>query len=276
MIRQQLPEKPKGEELHSDYHQNKPQRKKRETTANRTIDKPQAGNVRGDGEAREPKACSQGCKVAGWPTLVSNQEKDDRKVEHPPQDPITTVARLAVLTRCVWHLDLSHLKPLPVGEEWDKSVKASNQNKVLDNLATHDLETTVNVTKTGAPKPAHEPVEHCRAKNLPTRILAMPSPGTDEIQARGKTIGELHDLGRILLQIRVDRGNQLATSTAETRSKSHRLAEMTPESYHSSPRIFPRQLREHSSGPVGATIIDKDNFRLTRKRLDQASMELGK
>ena len=95
---------------------------------------------------------------------------------------------------------------------------------------------------------------------LQERVVAPRLPARDEVEALVELREQLRDLGRVVLEVGVDRHDDVAARLEETGLKRGRLAEVAPEVDDDDVRRLVVEPREHVHAPVGGAVVDEDDL----------------
>jgi len=114
---------------------------------------------------------------------------------------------------------------------------------------------------------AHEHVEDTARPDLVNRIVADTLPSADDVQPFIHLREKARDLLRIVLQIAIERENDVVRSSFEPSTERGRLAEVAAQTNPTHARIFRRELLDQAPGVVGRAVIDKDDLQFEVRRL---------
>ena len=105
-------------------------------------------------------------------------------------------------------------KPLLVGEHGDEAVQLAVEHEAAHDLAAVGLEAAVHVVQAEPRHPARDPVEELRRDAARERIAPPRLPARDEVEALVELREQVRDLGRVVLQVAVDRDHDVAARPA--------------------------------------------------------------
>src|SRR6266542_2794066 len=100
--------------------------------------------------------------------------------------------------------------PAVVREHGDEPVQLPIEAQAPDDLGAVRLEPTVEVVQTQAGDPAGDPVEDLRENSAAERVAAVGLPAGDQVEALVELRQEPRYLGRVILEIGVDRDDDVA------------------------------------------------------------------
>ena len=98
-----------------------------------------------------------------------------------------------------------------------------------DDLGPVGLQAAVEVVQPQAREPARDGVEDARRDPPGERVAALRLPAGDEVEALLELREQARDLGRIVLEVAVDRDDDVALRLLEARLQRGRLAEVAPQ-----------------------------------------------
>src|SRR5205814_213354 len=109
----------------------------------------------------------------------------------------------------------------------------------------------------------------------PPGVAALGLPTGDEVEALVELGEEARDLGRVVLQVAVDRHDDVAARVREPGHQRRRLAEVAAHP-HDAYRIRARvQPGERRPGAVGRAVVDEDRFPLATGQLERDAQLLN-
>ena len=97
------------------------------------------------------------------------------------------------------------------------------------------------------------------------RVAALRLPARDEVEALVELGEQARDLGRVVLQVAVDRDDDVALRLLEAGLERGRLAEVAPQPDDADVLVRGVQPRQRGEGAVGRAVVDEDDLpRLAR------------
>src|SRR6266511_1614320 len=203
------------------------------------------------------------------PVAVAAHERDRQQIEEPAQVPLEPVAGATVLPRPVIHRELRDAVPLLVGEDGDEPVQLSVEHEAAHDLCPVRLEAAVHVVPPQTGHPAGDPVEELRRDAARERVSAPRLPAGDEIEALLQLREQARDLGRIVLQVAVDRDDELARRLREARRERGGLAEVAAQPHHAHVVLARVQSRQRAERLVRRAVVDVDGLPLLAERVER-------
>src|SRR5205085_10054171 len=113
------------------------------------------------------------------------------------------------------------------------------------------FEAAVMVVQPYAGENAHEPIENSRGADLMPRIVTHLFPAADAIQALIDFGQETRNLAGIILQVGVERQNELATGDGKAGRQSRRLPKISPKANPADPLVGRRQVLDPLPRAIG-------------------------
>ena len=139
------------------------------------------------------------------------------------------------------------------------------QANAAQSLRTVGLQSAVDVVQSNPGDHRRRPVEHPRQKAARPRIVSPGLPAGDEIVALVELGEQLRDLGRIVLEIGIDRHDDVSLGLEESGLESGGLAEVAAQVYDDHVRGLGVQLGEHREAVVRGSVVHEDHLpRLAR------------
>ena len=107
---------------------------------------------------------------------------------------------------------------------------------------------------------AGDAVEDLRRDAARERVAALRLPAGDEVVALVELREQPRDLGRVVLQVAVDRDDDLARGLAEAGVERGRLAEVAAQPDDADVVVRVVESRERAEGAVGRAVVDEDRL----------------
>ena len=128
--------------------------------------------------------------------------------------------------------DLGDAKAAIGGEHRDEAVELPVQPHALQHLRAIRLQPAVDVVEVHAGDGAGRPVEDAGEESSQDRVVPSRLPAGDEVEALVELREHLRDLGGIVLEVGVDRHDELAASFEEPGLQRGSLPEVPAEVDH--------------------------------------------
>ena len=176
---------------------------------------------------------------------------------HRPGDPVLGSAEPP---RAVVRLHLDDGDPHPAGDGRDEPVHLAVQAEVFDHLAAVRLERAAVVVEPDAGHLGDEPVGQ-QGGQAPAEepVLSVLPPPADDVVVRGQR-EEAGDVRGVVLQVPVQRHDDLAPGVIEPRRERRRLPEV-PAERHQDPAGVRRPDRfQAGPGPVRGAVVHGDDL----------------
>src|SRR5919198_4463307 len=157
---------------------------------------------------------------------VAPDERDRQEVEETAQIPLDAVARAPVFARTVVHRELRNTVPAVMGEHRNEPMQLAVEAKALDDLGAIRLQPAVEIVQAQTRDAPSNPVEDPGERAPRDRVAPVRLPAGDEIEALVELGEQARDLGRIVLQVGVDRDHDVALGIREPSRERSRLAEV--------------------------------------------------
>src|SRR6266550_4551531 len=138
----------------------------------------------------------------------------------------------------------------------------------MHDLRPVGLEAAVHVVQAHARERARHAVEDAREQTPRDRVASMRLPAGDEIEAFVQLGEEAWDLYRIVLQVPVDRHDDLTVRLVEAGDERGRLAEVTPQANDTDVPLGVVQPGQRGEGSVGRAVVDEDRLPRCAERLE--------
>ncbi len=101
------------------------------------------------------------------------------------------------------------------------------------------------------------------------RVAPLRLPARDEVEALVELREQARDLGRVVLEVAVDRDDDVALRLLEARLQRRRLAEVPPQPDDAHVVVSRVQARERRERPVGRAVVDEDDLPRLLERLER-------
>ena len=137
------------------------------------------------------------------------------------------------------------------------------------------LETAVVVVQAAAAHAADHPVENPAGINLVPGIVARLLPAADHIVSLFELGEKAGNLGRVVLEIAVERENQFAPARLEPRREGRRLAKVAAKPDRPHPRIALGQRGQNGPRTVATAVIDENEFDRPADAFGEHGIELA-
>src|SRR4029453_17216842 len=159
---------------------------------------------------------------------IAAHEPDGHEVEEATQVALDAVVGPPVLPRSVVDRQLGDAISAVVGQYREEAMELAVDPQVSRDLASVGLQAAVHVVQAEARHSPDDAVEDARGQSAGERIPPPGLPAGDEVEALIELREETWDLGWVVLEIRVDRDNDLAGGMPEAGGERHRLAQIGP------------------------------------------------
>ena len=166
--------------------------------------------------------------------------------------------------------NLGHARPGPTCKRGQEAVHFAVEADVLSDLAAVGLERAAVVVQVDARAPRDKPVgDHRGQFARDGLVLTVLAPAARHIVALVQLGQQQPDVGRIVLQVRVHRHDNVAGGRVEARGHRSRLTEIAPEYYHLHVlRVGGVQFAANLDRAVFAPVVHENNLvAQVRKRL---------
>src|SRR5262249_26599993 len=137
--------------------------------------------------------------------------------------------RAAVSARPMVDRDLRNAIALLVREHWDETMQLAVEHEASYDLGAIRLEAAVHVVEVQARHAPGDPVEELRRKPSRDRVASACLPARHEIESLLELREQARDLGRVVLQVAVDRDHDVPGCLGEAGGERGRLAEVPAE-----------------------------------------------
>ena len=137
-----------------------------------------------------------------------------------------------------------------------------------EHLRAIRLQPAVDVVEANAGDDAGRPVEDAREEPPDERVVPARLPARDEVEALVELREQLGDLGRVVLQVGVDRHDDVAASLEEAGLERSSLAEVPAEVDDDDVRHLVVQPGEDGHASVRRAVVDEDDLELVAPRLE--------
>ena len=180
------------------------------------------------------------------PLAESGQESDGQQVEKPFEKPRETVFGRSMPAAAMANLDLADPEAPGVRQHRNEPVQLTVDADLTQHLAAIELETAIVVVQAAAGQAADHPVEDAAGIDLVPGIVAGLLPAADHVVPFLELGQEARNLGRVVLEVAVEREYQFAPGGLEPGREGRRLAEIAAEPDRAAPADRARPAR---SGP---------------------------
>jgi hypothetical protein len=113
-------------------------------------------------------------------------------------------------------------------------------------------------------------VEDPRDEPAPPRVAPLRLPAGDQVEALVELREQPRDLGGIVLEVGVDRHDDVAGRVPEPGGERGRLAEVAPEAHDTDVLGAAVQPGERGERPVDRPVVDEDGFPRPVQRVERA------
>ena len=143
--------------------------------------------------------------------------------------------------------------------------------QAADDLGAVGLQAAVQVVEPEAREPAGDGVEDPRGDPAGERVAALRLPARDEVEALVELREQARDLGRVVLQVAVDRDDDVALRLLEAGLQRGRLAEVAPQPDDADVVVRGVEPRERGERAVGRAVVDEDASQGPLERLERGA-----
>ena len=130
----------------------------------------------------------------------------------------------------------------------------------LDDVCAIGLQPAVQVVQAEAGEPAGDGVEDPRGDAPGQGVAALRLPAGDEVESFLELREQARDLCGIVLEVAVDRDDDVALRLREPRLQRGRLAEVAPEPNDANVVVCGVQPCQRREGAVGRAVVDEDGL----------------
>ena len=209
---------------------------------------------------------------------VTQQKLDRQQIQDDAHRPAEAVFRSSVPPRAVVDHDLGDGDALLAGNRRQEPVHLTVELQRLDDFGAEHFERAAIIVQVHAGGRRDQPVRNRRGQS-PRQECVLPilPPAADNVGATFERVHHCGNVARIVLEVAVGSDDQPAPRVSETGGERGGLPEVAPETDDPQVRIDGLQPRESLEAPVGAPVVDDDDFVRSSprgKRLVQFAMEL--
>ena len=192
---------------------------------------------------------------------VAAHERHGQQVEEAAEVALEPVARAAVRPRAVVDGQLGDAEAAVVREDRDEAVQLAVERHALHDLGAVGLEPAVHVVQPQAGDAAGDRVEDARDDApSPERVAALRFPARDEVEALVQLREQARDLARVVLEVAVDRDDDLALGVREPGGERGRLAEVAAQADDLRVRGSGVEPRQRGERAVLRAVVDEDRL----------------
>ena len=134
-----------------------------------------------------------------------------------------------MLARAVVDRQLGDPVPAVVREHGDEAMQLAVEPQALHDLRAVGLQPAVQVVQPQPGDAARDPVEDLRGEAAAERVAAVGLPAGDEVESLVELRQQPRDLGRIVLEVGVDRDDDFALGVREPGREGGGLAEVAAQ-----------------------------------------------
>ena len=135
----------------------------------------------------------------------AGQKFHRQQIKEPFDEPPHAVFRMAEFPRPVPHHGFAHAKSPGMRQHRHEAVQLAVEPHFGKYFAAITFQPAIVVVQPHARQPTHQPVEGPRGKHFVPRIVPHFFPAADHVVSRGQHGKQFRNLGRIVLQIGVER-----------------------------------------------------------------------
>src|SRR4051812_23415816 len=218
--REQLSNYPRGDELHADQHQQHAEEKEgaaADVAAEHDLLRRQPGEDQESDAAEREAEATEGLQRS---VQEAHRELDPQKVEQHPERAVDAVLRHAARARVVAHRHFDDLGADLGGERRDEAMQLAVEAQPANDVGAIHLERAAVVVQLDAGDARDHAVRHHRRQLARDgAVLPLLAPAGDHIDIRPlfEQIEEPRDVVRIILQVAVERDDDLALRRVEAR-----------------------------------------------------------
>ncbi len=186
---------------------------------------------------------------------------DHEQVEQDAHGAREAVLAVTEAARVVVHLHLQHARARRARHRRQEAVLLGVDRQVLDDLAAEGLERAAGVVHRRAGHPGDQAVGG-PGGNAPQEeaVVAPPPPAGDDVEALFQGGHHARDVGRIVLQVAVQRDHHLPVGAVEARGQRRGLTGVAAEADHMNARVARAQRQHRGQAPVGRAVVHQDQL----------------
>ena len=203
------------------------------------------------------------------------QEPHGQEVEKSLEEPRDAVLRDPMPAGPMMDLDLADAKAAGMSQHRHEPVQLAVDVHLANHLGAVELEPAVVVVEPAAGQAADHPVEDPAGEHLVPRIVTGLLPAADHVGPLVEPAQEAGDLGRVVLEVGVEREDPVAPRCLESRRQRGRLAEVAAEPDRADPRILRGEFRQLAPRTVPAAIVHEDELERAQVTRGGNGRELG-
>ena len=200
---------------------------------------------------------------------VAAHERHAQEVEEAAQVALRPVARASVLARAVVHGDLGDAEAAVRREHGMKRCSSPYRRIPCSTSARYALRPQFTSCSRTPETTAVAQLKTAREQPPQERVVAPRLPAGDEVEALVELGEELRDLRRIVLEVGVDRHDDVSARLEEAGLQRRRLAEVAPEVDDDDVRRLVVEPRQHRQAPVRRAVVDEDHLERLVARLER-------
>ena len=151
------------------------------------------------------------------PVPVAAHERDGEQIEEAADVALHPVARAPVLARAVVDRDLRDAEATVVGEHGDEAVQLPVDPEAVEHFRPIGLQAAVEIVQAQSREPAGDAVEDAGRDPSAQRVAPLRLPARDEVEALVELREQARNLGRVVLEVAVDRDDDVALRLLEAR-----------------------------------------------------------
>ncbi len=182
-------------------------------------------------------------------------------VEHHAEGAAQPVMRAAAGARTVADGHLGDARAIERRQRRDEAVQLAVEIDVLENFGAVGLEGGAEIAQLHVRRLGHQPIGDARGKLARDRVIqAVLAPAAGDVVAfldlfeqRGNVLGSV-------LEIAVERNDDVALRFVEPGGQRRGLAEVAPQPDHLEARIGLDQIGQQIEAAVGGGVVDKNDF----------------
>lgn len=164
-------------------------------------------------------------------------------------------------TRMMADRDFRHPGSSPTGKDGNESMHLTVEANVPHQVPPIALQGTAVIMEMDATDPTDQSIGQPGGKD-PSQpgVLPVSSPAADHIVTFLQLLHDKGNILRIILKIRVQGNNDLPVGVVESGGNGSGLPKVADKLQDPHPRIQPSQALELLGAPIGASIIDEEDF----------------
>src|SRR4030095_7461112 len=147
-----------------------------------------------------------------------------------------------------------------VSEQRDETVQLSIDSDFTDNLDSIPFQPAIVVVELQPARKPNHPVKNPARNHFVPGIEAAPLPAVDKIEPDFKLTKQTRYFGRIVLQVCIERDNEIAAHRCKSCAQSCCLSKISAKADAPHSRIAPGQLCDFVPTSVLRAIITNDHF----------------